>query len=206
MQFKDLESPSISWNIGCHDHNPHECTHEEAFDRFQLSAHMNLREAQILNEVTYKELASIIDPQFLNQQIRADVLTGLELDSVTDDVLNFLVNSSEFTENRIRYKCSVSFDEWDETGSDPDLNYAEKARLLLWAGNIRLNCTCPSFLYWGYQYILTVLDAAINPETRNPVIRNPNHNGACCKHLNRVLRALPFYSGKIAKALKDQFG
>lgn len=167
---------------------------------------LDLEKSPILTEATYKELASMIDGNFLMQKVRADVLNGIRLEKIEDNIMRFRINSSEYLTNRIQYQCSVMFDEWDEVGRDPDLNYAEQARMLLWVGNIRLHCTCPSYLYWGYQYLLTAIDAAIYPEPRKPKIRNPQERGIVCKHLNRILRVLPFYSGQMATALQDQFG
>lgn len=160
-----------------------------------------------LNEATYKEIGSLVDGNFLSQKMRADELTGVRFVGFEpDDVMNFHVNSSNSESNRIRYTNSIQFDEWDEIASDQDLNYSERARMMLWAGNIKMHCTCPSFLYWGYQYMCTVLDAAIYPEERYPRERNPSERGITCKHLNRVLRVLPFHSGEIAKEAKNQFG
>jgi len=167
---------------------------------------VSMEDVRALNEATYKELAGMIDGNFLSQKVRADALDGIKLMGFEDNIMRFRINSSEFAQNRIQYQCSVQFDDWDQVGHDRDLNYNEKARLLLWVGNIRLHCTDPSYLYWGYNYLLTVLDAAIYPEERKPVIRNPGERGIVCKHLNRILRVLPFYSGDIAKALKTQFG
>lgn len=160
-----------------------------------------------LNEATYKELGSLVDGNFLNQNIRAEELAGVHfMGFEPEDIMNFYVDSSNHTKNNIRYTNSIQFDEWEEVGSDQELNYSERARMLLWVGNIRLHCTCPSFLYWGYQYMCTVLDASIYPEERFPRIRNPGERGIVCKHLNRTLRVLPFHSGSIAKEAKKQFG
>lgn len=167
---------------------------------------LDLAEIRPLTEGTYKEIAELIDGGFLAQKIRADQLRGIYYRGFDENIMQFEVNSSEHEENRIRYRNLIEFDEWDQLGQDNDLNAAEKARMLLWVGNIKLHCTCPSFLYWGYQYMLTVLDSAIYPEQRFPQERNPQERGIVCKHLNRVLRVLPFYSGSIAKEFRSQFG
>lgn len=211
MPLKYLSRPNIkySWthnNINLrwvhdHRHEPEEVC-EHAFPMLRTEIH----DCHALNEATYKEIASIIDSNFLNQKQRADALNGIYYRGFNNDTMVFEVNSAEFEDNSIRYKNLIQFENWDQTGQDPDLNAIEKARLLLWAGDIKLHCTCPSFLYWGYQYILTVLDSAIYPEQRFPDERNPQERGVVCKHLNRVLRALPFYNGDIAQAIQNQFG
>lgn len=164
-------------------------------------------DVRTVNETTYKELGQLIDGNFLNQKVRADQLTGIRyVGFKPDDIMNFHVNSSEHASNRIRYTNSIQFDQWEEIGTDPDFNFMERARLLLWVGDIRVHCTCPSFLYWGYQYMCTVMDAAVYPEERFPRERNPAERGIVCKHLNRVLRVLPFHNAQIASELKRQFG
>lgn len=96
----------------------------------------------------------------------------------------------------------IEFVEWDSTLVDHDLNPTEVSRLLLWAGNIRVHCTCPAYKFWGHQYVMTTKEAAIIPEVRYPAIRNPQLKGGCCKHLNRVIKVLPFHLGTVAKEVK----
>jgi len=195
-----------------HEH----CTHSHAnindavemVEAYRPGLVVNLRESHQLNEYTYKDIAQLIDGGFLSQKIRSDDLKRVEYDYIDNDgTIHFLVPSSEHQSNGIKYRNMVQFMEWDQIGQDGELrDYTERARMLLWQGSIKLYCTCPSFLYWGYQWLLTVLDASIYPEDREPRVRNPQHRGICCKHLNRVLRVLPFYSGRIAGAMKEQFG
>ena len=181
--------------------------HSSVCEHYHPYISIPMQNVALLNEATYKDIGSLIDGNFLNQKVRADELTGIRFVGFEpDDVMNFYVDSSNKENNRIRYTNSIQFNEWDEIGSDPDLNFAERARMLLWVGNIKLHCTCPSFLYWGYQYMCTTLDAAIYPEERFPRERNPGERGIVCKHLNRVLRVLPFHSGEIAREAKRQFG
>ena len=209
MQFNQLREnkPNFRWYLE-NNHAPDLKLYdiEETCRVLQPGAWIDMKEYSALNEATYKDIASLIDPNFLNQKVRADALKGLGLSGFEQNIMQFLINSSKFEENRIRYSCSVLFDQWDEIGQDPDFNFVERARMLLWVGDIRLHCTCPSFLYWGYQYILSVLDASIYPERRTPSIRNPGDRGSVCKHLHRVMKVLPFYSGEIASAMKRQFG
>lgn len=187
---------SIDWN--CHSSV---CGHYHPY------INLPIKTIATLNEATYKELGQLVDGNFLSQHVRAEELDGIRFVGFEPEgVMNFHVNSSKHTKNRIKYTNSIQFDEWEEVGSDPDLNFVERARMLLWVGNIRLHCTCPSFLYWGYQYMCTVLNAAIYPEERFPRERNPGERGIVCKHLNRVLRVLPFHSGEIAREAKKQFG
>lgn len=158
-----------------------------------------------LEEATWKELRLFTDLEFLRTGERADELEGPRLRRISRGTMYFDVKSSCYRKNGKIYSVMIRFDEWETIGTDPDLSWIEKARLLFWVGNIRVHCTCPAFLYWGFQYILTVLDSAIFPEHRRPVIRNPMERGVACKHATRVLRSLPFYTGDIAAALRREF-
>lgn len=102
------------------------------------------------------------------------------------------------------WETFIQFDEWMEQVHDQSVNANEAARLLLWGGNVRVHCGCPSFSFWGFNYITTQLDAAIVPETRYPHIRNPDLKGITCKHLIRTLKVLPFHLGDMAGAIKEQ--
>ena len=191
-----VETQSIDWK-----------THSSVCGHYQPHVNVSVPSLRQVDEATYKELGQLVDGSFLKQAIRAEELNGVQVIGFEPaDILNFHVDSSEKATNGIKYTNSVQFDEWEEIGADPDFNFNEKARLLLWVGNIKLHCTCPSFLYWGYQYMCTVMDAAVYPEERFPRDRNPSERGIVCKHLNRVLRVLPFHSAEIARELKKQFG
>jgi hypothetical protein len=74
----------------------------------------------------------------------------------------------------------------------------------MWSGDVRMYCGCPSFKYFGYQYILTQLGASIVPENRFPHVRNPQLLGIACKHIRRLMRVLPFHRGNLAAAIKRQ--
>lgn len=172
-----------------------------------------------LDEMTYKELIAAIDPVFLNQERprpgrpndlpdpgRAGALRGVYYKRFDHNTMVFDVTSSEIDLNGVMYMNLVRFMDWDEIGADPDMTPREKALMLLWTSDIQVHCDDPSFLYWGYQYILTQLNASIYQEPRFPSVNNPGLRGIVCKHLNRVLRALPFYSGDLAKEITRQFG
>jgi|HigsolmetaGSP11D_1036233.scaffolds.fasta_scaffold00013_34 hypothetical protein len=102
------------------------------------------------------------------------------------------------------WETYIQFPEWESQVRDTNIDANEAARLLLWSGNVRLHCNCPAFSFWGFQYILTQLDAAIYAEGRFPIIRNPDLKGIACKHLIRTLKVLPFHLGDMAAAIRAQ--
>lgn len=159
-----------------------------------------------LDEAAYSEIVKRIDPQFLNQKVRADALEGIRLAGFNNDEMSFWVKSSMYSDNSTRWMSTIRFKEWEDIGSDLTMRPIDRSRMLMFSGNIELNCTCPSFLYHGYRYILDQMGASLIPEKRPPVKNNPQQRGVVCKHLNRVLRSFPFYSADLAKRLSTEFG
>ena len=155
----------------------------------------------ILDETTYKDILHIIDPRDLPHRDYAPLIKYVKYVGTDDNIMKFFVPSP----TRINmWNTYIQFMEWNPEVRDTGVTPTEAARLLIWAGNIRVHCGCPSFKFWGYQYILTQLDASIFQETRYPHIRNPQLKGICCKHLRRSLKVLPFHLGDMAKEIKAQ--
>lgn len=155
----------------------------------------------ILDEITSKDMLHIIDPRDLPHQDYAPLVKYVKYVETRQNTMKFLVPSP----TRInRWNFYVQFVEWNAQVRDTSVSAPEAAQLLYWAGNIRVHCGCPSFLFWGYEYILTQLDAAMRPETRFPHIRNPQLKGILCKHGRRVIKTLGFHLGDMATAIKQQ--
>ncbi len=83
---------------------------------------------------------------------------------------------------------------------DSELSHADRVKLAIEDGNVRYWCDCESFLYGGFMYIATTLDSAIRKEFRPPHIRNPKELGISCKHLHGLMKVMPKFTAKIAKA------
>jgi hypothetical protein len=158
-----------------------------------------------LDEVTYKDLIGDVTKNAspgaevtkLPHRDWAPLIKFVKFQKRRFDIFQF------FVPNRYNgWFTYVQFEDWKDILCDHDLNAVEVSRMLLWGGNLRLHCHCPSFKYWGYQYILTQFDGAIKPENRYPTVRNPRLRGVACKHLRRTLKVLPFHLGTIAKEVK----
>lgn len=152
---------------------------------------------------TYKDIAARIDPEFLKQKIRANSLKKVELAGIQEKSMIFYVESAKFIANQTTYTNVFRFKDWDSVIDDATAPPVYRARLLIGASDLDLHCTCPSFLYWGYQYILTKRKAALSPEKRPPVKRNPRQRGIVCKHLNKSLKAFPFHASDLAKYIRE---
>ena len=152
-----------------------------------------------LDEFTAKDIRNIINPTDLPHRDYEPLLKHVEYQGTNRDICKWLVNN-----NLNGWECYIQFMDWYEQLRDISLKATDVANLLMWSGDVRLYCKCPSFKYWGMQYILTQLNASIIPEDRFPHIRNPHLKGICCKHLRRLFTVLPFQTGSIAQAVKQQ--
>jgi hypothetical protein len=95
------------------------------------------------------------------------------------------------------------------TQSRDHVNMSKLAKYVLYHVDLQLYCSDPSFLYWGYDYILSrpKRDAKYGrPENRPPRRRNPRQYGAYCKHLHNLLNVLPWYESTMAKYLTEFYG
>jgi hypothetical protein len=118
-----------------------------------------------------------------------------------DGVLTF--KSSSETLGRPEYWVQhIQLLDWDDVLKLKGLNYFDRANLVVF-GNLRVECTCPAFLYYGGRYIHTQLGTVYGKEEhRKPKIRNPKEEGVGCKHLINVLNILPMSVTRVASLMK----
>ncbi len=156
---------------------------------------------EILGEKTYKDLMANA-PDFLNVRQKSRAATQIpRYLGVHGDTVKWKIES--YTKEGITYNQDVRLMDLQELTDNMDglqrpIDVVRKAI----QGNIEVHCTDPSWKYWGFQYIGTRDQYAIEPETRSPDIRNPQKKGSICKHLDAVLYVLPFWSSKITSDLK----
>lgn len=151
---------------------------------------------------TYKKLMS--ETEFLKVKRRSMMVQGIDLTSIdfADNELRFLVNS--VTTKGKRYTVVVRFNEIPE-----ELVLGEGthslARILRQTG-IKISCSCPANLFWGFQYKAERYNyAAFHIGVRYPHVRNPKLLGYTCKHVRAVLGVLASGTimNSIAKKMKD---
>jgi len=68
-------------------------------------------------------------------------------------------------------------------------------------GNLKVDCSCPDYLYKGFKYIGTVKDYAIEDEDIKPIETNPELKGSVCKHLLAILINIEKYVPQILEDL-----
>lgn len=64
--------------------------------------------------------------------------------------------------------------------------------------HLEVACTCPAYLYWGFQYISAIDGYGLWIASISPDIRNPNLQGKVCKHLFRILSNWDAFAAQIA--------
>ena len=106
---------------------------------------------------------------------------------------------------------SVETLRFDEPVPVYDLTVDGQHNFLVGAGVIVHNCG--AFLYQGFKYMLSQLDANYSPaedweghagdEDRFPQVRNPNLRGIVCKHLSSVLYVTSMSVSKVASLMKE---
>lgn len=141
---------------------------------------------------------------------------GLRLDDQDASTWKFKIHSG--TKNDVWYDAYIHFKNvkpalermvWDKRFWVTDksrIDLRKLAKEFMNKVDVQLNCSCPADLYWGGQYIRSLgkYDAKFTrKEIRPPRVRNPRQYGMVCKHLDRLLKVLPFYGSTMAKWIKD---
>lgn len=144
---------------------------------------------------------------------------GLRMDGIEGDTWKFRIHSGseegKWYDANVRWKDLVSNLQrlvadrrnWNRAKTKVDLK--KLAAQLFKFSDIELSCSCPAQLYYGGDYILSQDKYRAkygDPENRPPVQRNPREYGAHCKHLQALMRALPFYKSTMANWLKKEYG
>lgn len=151
-----------------------------------------------IDELNRKELLRDVDTWTKNKT--HNITSAIYLGMTEDYTMFFRVPSST---GRGTYTVRVTLADYPEIAQDEDLDVREKVRLAI-TGNLKLHCNCPAFLYYGYDYILSQLDArAHGEENRFPRIKNPHLQGVMCKHCLKVMEAFPYNWTRAASDIQN---
>lgn len=103
------------------------------------------------------------------------------------------------------YAIIIRFLDFLDVIEDDKYKTARDKALAILEGDVEVYCSCPWYLYGGYQWYGTQRGYNVSeyPEHRPPQPHKPD--GWICKHLVVALRSLPFYSSELAKYIKDNF-
>lgn len=141
---------------------------------------------------------------------------GIRLESVEDELWKFKIHSG--TKKDVWYDAYLYFKDIIPTlvkvikdrrlwvGDKSRIDRRKLARKFMDVADIQVKCSCPAFQYWGPAYILSLgrYDAKYtNRELRPPNVRNKKQYGAYCKHIENLMKVLPFYNDTAMKWLED---
>lgn len=159
-------------------------------------------------------------PDFFTNPIKVPGIIskgGLRMTGMERDKWNFKVHSG--SEEGTWYEVNICWKNivpelqrivadkrnWNKAKTKVDLRKA--AAQLFKKADIELLCECPADLYYGGHYIRSqdkYRAKYTDPETRSPDIRNPKQYGAYCKHIQALMKALPWYKTTMANWLKKE--
>lgn len=154
-----------------------------------------------LDELTRKNLVNDVDSwtKSKSRLVRGAIYLG-----ITEDYTVFFRVPSVTADPPTNYVVKIRLLDYPEIADDDSLSVREKVRLAI-AGDLKISCTCPAYLYFGYKYILTQLDTnEADDEHRFPRIKNPKLQGVMCKHCYAAIKAFPMKWTSIAKDIQQE--
>lgn len=164
-----------------------------------------------IREAQYWQLKDLYDADFLGRKRRIGELISkgvLRLRRVRVGEGNLVMYwtvpsaSTPGVDYEIRIKIVDFKDYLEEEGT-----VLGAVRRALKEAELRADCECPAFKFWGAAYIYTNIDSKFGVgERRFPKVRNPDLRGSGCKHLDYVLQALPFWASGITSMAKRAMG
>lgn len=146
---------------------------------------------------SYKTLLS--EKDFLKVKLRARAVSknGTNLYAIYYKDRTLYFKTQSVTDPRLIYTERI---EMTDVTIENILNCKSFRELenLIKSGNIKIHCSCPAFLYWGYKYKAWKGGYGIEKEIRRPKIRNPYERGYVCKHLYYIMQVFPLLARPIA--------
>jgi len=155
-------------------------------------------------------------PQFPDRVKAVADNGGLRLKEVEPEMWHFKIHSG--TKKDVWYDAYLKFKNVAPTiqrivmdrrlwiGDKSRVDRKKLARKFMDTVDVQILCSCPAFQYWGPAYILSLgkYDAKhTDRELRPPRIRNPKQYGAFCKHLQNLMKVLPFYTDTVMEWIVD---
>lgn len=137
--------------------------------------------------LTLQDVQRAVDPENDNRSAFCTPnLTKFDLSTGTLDFITRCSGSVNAWDQRVRFENWDTFITEEILEKNYNWNTLVQEHPEILTMDVRVHCTCPSYLYWGYAYITTQLDTQLVNEDRFPAIRNPDLSGVVCKHLSAV--------------------
>jgi len=183
--------------------------------------HENVKEATLSQLARKQKSITRLFPDFFSNPIKVRGVVsrgGVRMSGMDKDTWHFKIHSG--SEEGTWYDAHVR---WKNIGPDLERLVADRrnwnraktkidlrklAAKFFKTADVELECSCPADLFWGKHYIRSQDKYRAKygePENRPPDIRNPKKYGAYCKHLQVLMRVLPFYKSTMANWLKREY-
>lgn len=169
----------------------------ELLSLYRIAKEQDLRTPEVLDEANLKQLYTKAITETPKFAARAEELgnksNAVRYFGLSDDgTWNFKVKSqTRVGKYHYVYIESADMLKFTYLASVMEEDFTEKdlAKLLTMNG-FRIGCGCESWLYYAFQYMATIGNYEIEPETRAPKRNNTELAGSECKHLILVTKAI----------------
>lgn len=148
------------------------------------------------SSANYKKLIS--EKEFLQVQKRARGI-GVELVSIDFEGFELRFRTKSQSRKGVYFTEIIQLSEL----SQDDVVSGKNIGDLLRSAKLKVYCTSPAYIFWGYAYKNWRYGCGLYPERRYPKVRNPRLRGWVDKHLYAVLMTFPFLVSSIGKQLKN---
>lgn len=152
------------------------------------------------SKVTYKDI--LASTTFLKVKQRSLKINGIDITSIdfSSFEIRFICNSATIKGKKYTVILQLN-------PIDPKVIIDKKTNIrnVFQQAGMKIWCSCPAHLYWGFQYRACRYDYAAFPgyKVPYPYVRNPKLLGVSCKHVRAVAMAFPFLINDIAKQFKN---
>lgn len=163
-------------------------------------SHILLQFNPVMLEAVEKLALLRTTEQIVVKRARDLHITNLKV--LKDGIISFKVTSGTNPRN-LPYTITIQFNDWNKIFGNTKLNMTltNKLKTVL-KGTIIIDCTCKSFRYDGYAYMLTQKDAKYGQQVDIiPKKKNPKLEGSVCKHLRKVLENIDYLIPKIIEKI-----
>lgn len=153
-----------------------------------------------LDEISRADLLKDIDKRTKKY---SKLVKGATYKGITSDYVVHMSVPSVTSNPPTVYTVKIKLLDFPLLMDDETLTMRERVRLAL-IGDLSISCTCPAFKWYGYEYILSQIDAHEGDEqTIYPKVRNPKLDGTLCKHAYIAVRLYGKFWSKIAKDILE---
>jgi len=180
LQSFNIDNGSLQFNTHCASSRNTWTQRIQFRDWYRILDKYIMTEEDIVERFSHLILAQ-------NDEYGQPLFQENDIEEVRDeDIMQYYVDETdEGREVSVRDIGDITFDEIKQ-------EFPEVVTM-----DINVSCDCPAFLYWGSAYIMDLYDSGEStlprytnpaiPESRYPVIRDPQLEKGLCKHLIAVL-------------------